>query len=183
LNWFNRIFTILTLLVIIALAILVMVYPSETIASLDATMASLREMAWIGDVIRIAVAAVVIVVCLLVLLREFRRPQRSHVVVGKMEGATAELSVEAIAQRLRRDIAALGEVTKVDAAVTPKRGGVDVRLSVQTSADVDVPAKAAEVGRVARESLEQHMGLKVGNLRVNITHSLAAAGNGVPAIR
>jgi uncharacterized alkaline shock family protein YloU len=104
------------------------------------------------------------------------------VLVGKIEGAIAELSVDAIAQRLRRETLTLSGIRTVQTAISPKRNDVDVRLTVITDPDVDVPAKAAEVARLARENLEGRMGLKVGRLWVNINHD-ETSSNSAPTLR
>lgn len=174
-NSFNRIFTILALLALIPLAAIALVSPREGIDSLHTALTALDAVAY-GPLIRIVVSLAIIVVCFVLLYLEVRRSARSRVVVGQIEGAIAELSVAAIAQRLRRDVGALGDVRSVNPVVTPRRNGVDVRLHVFTNPDVDVPAKAAEVSRVARESLEQRMGLQVGRLWVNIAHEPAPTG-------
>ncbi|MHB1006959.1 MAG: Asp23/Gls24 family envelope stress response protein [Chloroflexota bacterium] len=168
-NVFNRIFVVLTLLALIGLAAVAMVAPRAGIDSLLMWLNYLDEASF-GSIGRVLVSLLVIAAAFWLLFLEGRRAPRSRVVVGQLDGAIAELSVEAIAQRLRREIQALPDVRSANPLVNPRRGGVDVRLAVITSPDVDVPAKAAEVGRVARDSLEQRMGLRVGKLWVNISH-------------
>ncbi len=178
-NLFNRIFAVLILLALIPLAAIAMVSPREGIDSLHAGLTALDDTLY-GPFLRVIGSLAVIVISFALLLLEVRRPPRTHVVVGEIEGAIAELSVEAIAQRLRRELLVLPEVRAVSPTIKPRRGGVDVRLDVATSPEVDVPGKAAEVGRLARESLEQRMGLKVGRLWVNIAHEPAAPAPTAP---
>ncbi len=172
-NLFNRIFTILVLLALIPLAAIAMVSPREGIDSLHTWLTALDDSLY-GPFLRVIGSLALIVASFALLLLEVRRPPRPRVVVGEIEGAIAELSIEAIAQRLRRELTALPDVRAVNPTIRPRRGGVDVRLDVSTNPDVDVPSKAAEVGRLARESLEQRMGLKVGRLWVNIAHEAGA---------
>jgi uncharacterized alkaline shock family protein YloU len=103
------------------------------------------------------------------------------VVLGQIEGATIELALDAIAQRIRRETLALADVRQVSPTIIPRRNGVDVRVVVQTSPDIDVPAKAAEVGTVVRQAMEQRMGLRVGQVWVNIRHEAHGASAGASA--
>jgi hypothetical protein len=48
---------------------------------------------------------------------------------------------------------------------------VDVRLEIETAPDVDVPMKTDEVVEVARDIIEQDMGLRLGKLDVRIRHA------------
>lgn len=168
-NVFNRLFTVATLLLFIVLAVIILTTPREAVATLSFWLSSL-EASPLGAIARIVISLLIIGVALVLLYREVRRPPRGRVVVGRMEGAIAEISVDAIAQRLRRELLAMQGVRTVQTVITPHRNGVDVRLKVITDPEVDVPAMAAEVARVARESMESRMGLRVGKLWVNIDH-------------
>lgn len=179
-NVFNRVFAMVTYLVLIALAILVLVAPREIVDSLYTWLALLNDSP-LGVAARVALAALVILLALMGLYYETRRPPRNRVLVGRIEGAIAELSVDAIAQRLRREALTLPGVSTVQTVVTPRRNEVDVRLTVSTDPDIDVPAKAAEVARLARENLEGRMGLRVGRLWVNINHE--ASSSSAPTLR
>lgn len=174
LNLFNRLFAIVALLALLTLAIVVLLSPREAIDNLAAWLNYL-EQSPLGTLARVVAALLVIAFALVGLYLELRRPPRNRVVVGRIEGAIAELSVDAIGQRLRRDTLALSGVRSVQPEIIPRRNGVDVRLRVVTDPDVDVPATAAEVARLAREGLEGKMGLRVGRLWVNINHEASGA--------
>ena len=180
-NLLNRALVVVTLLALIALATVVLLTPREAVDSLAATLAFL-EASPFGTLLRIVVCLLIIVLGVVGLYYEFRRAPRSRVLVGRIEGAIAELSVDAIAQRLRREIMTLPGIRTVQTAISPKRNDVDVRLTVITDPDVDVPAKAAEVARLARENLESRMGLRVGRLWVNINHDEASTSS-APTLR
>ncbi len=166
-NLFNRIFTIITLLLIIALAAVVLVAPHQALASLNLWLAYLDASIY-GQVGRIAVSLLVMALSFMILFRQLKRAKPSKVMVGNVDGAIAELSVNSIAQRLNRDLLAMENVRAVQTTVTAHRNSVDVHFNVNSDSHIDVPTMAANVGRVARESLENRMGLKVGKLVVNI---------------
>jgi hypothetical protein len=49
---------------------------------------------------------------------------------------------------------------------------VHVRLNVETGPEIDVPAKTEEISQVAKEVIEERMGLKLaGKLEINIKHA------------
>lgn len=173
-NVFNRVSTVVTLLILILLAVVVLTVPREAVNTLAFWLSNL-EASPLGSLARIVVSLLVIAIAVVLLYRETRRPARSRVIVGHVEGAVAELSVDAIAQRLRREAMAMPGVRSVQTTVVPRRNAVDVRLKVMTDPDVDVPAMAAEVARVARDNLEGKMGLRVGKLWVNIDHEAGSA--------
>lgn len=168
-NLFNRIFAILMLLLLMILGLVAAFAP---LAALDGLRASLVQLdsTMAGQVSRFVGAGLVVLLSAALLYLELRRPARSSVLVGNMDGATAELSIEAITQRVRREVMALAEVRQVTPEILPRRNGVDARVTVFTSPDIDVPAKAAEVGQVVRQQMEQRMGLRVGQIWVNIRH-------------
>lgn len=170
-NLFNRVFTVFTLLFWIALAAVLMVAPWYLVESLEATLRSIYA-APFGQISLVIGCAVAIALCFVVLYFEFRRPKRTGVLLGKMGGATAELSIDAISQRLRRETQTLADVRQVEPVVEARGSKVDVRVTVYTNPDIDVPEKAAEVSQLLRENLEQRMGLKVGRLWVNIKHDV-----------
>ena len=89
----------------------------------------------------------------------------------RISGGDVELAVESIAQRLEYRIDQLADVIKVVPRVKPRRKSVDVELNLETTPDVDVPTKMEEVCQVARDVVEERMGLKLRKIKVNIKHA------------
>lgn len=112
-----------------------------------------------------------LVILLLLLYLEIRRPARGAVRILHVSGGEAEVSTDSIAQRLEHNIDQLAEVISVRPMVTARRGGVEAALDVETSPDIDVPSKTEEICQVAREVLEERMGLKLNKITVNIRHA------------
>ena len=48
---------------------------------------------------------------------------------------------------------------------------VDIKLSVRTTPDIEVPMKTEEILAVTREVVEQRMGLRLGKVEVQIDHA------------
>jgi len=82
------------------------------------------------------------------------------------------VTTDSIAQRLTFNIDQLSEVISVKPKITAKGKGVHVRLNVETGPEIDVPAKTEEISQVAREVIEERMGLKLaGKLEISIKHA------------
>lgn len=117
-------------------------------------------------------AVLVFVVCGLLLWLELRRPRGKAVRVRKVSGEEAKVTTDSIAQRLTFNIDQLSEVISVKPKITAKGKGVHVRLNVETGPEIDVPAKTEEISQVAKEVIEERMGLKLaGKLEINIKHA------------
>ena len=84
------------------------------------------------------------------------------------EGGSAELDPGSVGRRLQWHLDQLAEVITVIPAVKSRRGAVDIRLEIETAADIDIPMKTDEVVGVTREVIERDMGLKLGRLDVRI---------------
>ena len=112
------------------------------------------------------------VVCVLLLWLEVRRPRGKAVRVRKVSGDEAKVTTDSIARRLEYNIDQLAEVVSVKPKITAKGSGVHVRLNVETGPEIDVPAKTEEISQVAREVIEERMGLKLaGKLEISIKHA------------
>ncbi len=80
------------------------------------------------------------------------------------------MSAEAVTQQLDYSLDALSNVVKVHAQITgTNRGqGVDVFVEMWTTPDVDVKTKTEEAAGVARQVLEDKLGLKVGKIQIKL---------------
>jgi preprotein translocase subunit SecG len=117
-------------------------------------------------------AILTFVFCGLLLWLELRRPSAKAVKVKQVSGEEAKVTTDSIARRLEFNIDQLADVISVKPKVTARGKGVHVRLNVETGPEIDVPAKTEEISRVAREVLEERMGLKLaGKLEISIKHA------------
>ncbi|GAP61735.1 hypothetical protein ARMA_0158 [Ardenticatena maritima] len=91
--------------------------------------------------------------------------------VRSSEGGETVVSASAVTRRLKFAIDQLDDVVDVDAVLKPKGDGVEAYLIVRTRPNIDVPMKDAEIKQVARQVLEEQVGVKVKKLVVNIDHS------------
>ena len=179
-NVFNRLVVILLILLIIIATALIMIVPQETFRLVAATFDWLRQgsadyinspdrLLFAGS--RVIVGGVLILVCLILLWLELRRPRKKTIRTQKLAGGEARIAVDSIEQRLAYNIDQLPDVVKVTPRINGKSRGVDVDLLLETSPDIDVPMKTEEVLEVTREVIGERMGLKLGKVQVKIKHA------------
>jgi uncharacterized alkaline shock family protein YloU len=176
-NTFNRVVMVLLLLAIIVVATIVLVVPRPAIEVLQEWLWNLDANLALSDPLvllvgGVALALLVDVVCAVLIWLEVRRRRRSSAIrVQSISGGQAELTVDSIARRLEHNISQLDGITFIKPDVWGKKDGVEVELDLETSPEVDVPAKTEEVCQVTREAVEDKMGLKLRKVRVNIKHA------------
>ncbi len=179
-NIFNRLIMILLLLILIVLTAVIAIAPSQ---SMDLTA---KFFQWLyqnaeayrtgGDWAyfaggRVIIGGAIVILCLLLLWLELRRPRKKTIRAQKMEGGEAHISVDSISQRLAYNIDQLPDVIRVTPRINGRSRGVDIDLLLETSPDIDIPMKTEEVLQVTREVIEERMGLKLGKVQVNIKHA------------
>jgi hypothetical protein len=178
-NAFNRIVIIILILAIIVLTAVIVIVPKQSMDVGEQAFDSLGQ--WTDAYQtnqwalfasgRVIIGGALVLVCLILLWLELRRPRKKTVRVQKAAGGEAHLSVDSIAQRLAYNIDQLPDVVKVSPRITGRSRGVDVDLVLETSPDIDVPMKTDEVLQVTREVIEEQMGLKLGKVQIKIKHA------------
>ncbi|MDH7485789.1 MAG: hypothetical protein QHJ81_05870 [Anaerolineae bacterium] len=178
-NAFNRIVTVLLLFVLLLLCIILAVSPAATLDLLGRSMelwseglaqwgAANRLLYPLLRIVAVILAALVFGFLLFLELRP-RRPGTVRLLTA--EGSTAAITTDAVSQRLIYHIARLADVVAVTPHVTSRGRLVDVVLDLETRPEIDVPMKTDEVVAVAREVIEERMGLQLGKTNVRIRHA------------
>jgi hypothetical protein len=170
---FNRLVAILFLLFTIVTALVVLAVPERVIALLLLSLQNAeRDMPqfaenpqqwWMFLLFRAVIAILVIVIAGALLWLEVRRPKAKTVKVHKADGAEVVIDAGAIARSLQFHLDKLPDVIRVKPVIAGRRGGVDVQLHLETSPEIDVPAKAEEVKQVVLQVVEGQMGLKLSS--------------------
>ncbi len=178
-NIFNRIVTLLLLGALLALVILLAVFPTQ---SLQVTQNGLKEAGsflerlqantpWLFTLIRGLTAVLAAVLLVLLLWGELRRRRPKAVRIQTESGSQATVTTESVARRLTWHIDQLADVISVTPQVTAAGRAVNVVLQLETRPEIDVPMKTDEVVAVAREVISDRMGLQVGKIDVRIKHA------------
>jgi hypothetical protein len=178
-NVLNRLVVIALLVIIITLTSVTVIVPQKTFEVVEKSFGWMRQNAadyqvndWaLYAVGRVIIGGAIIILCLILLWLELRRPRKKSIRVQKLAGGEAQITVDSIAQRLAYNVDQLPDVIKVSPHISGRARGVDVDLHLETSPDIDVPMKTEEVLQVAREVMVERMGLKAGKIQVKIKHA------------
>jgi hypothetical protein len=171
-NLFNRVVTILLFLALALVVPLVLVLPQPVIAVVQQVLMGVSSgLTTFHRIVLVLIGIICFMVGALVLYLEFRRPPRKRAILEKTAGGEVEVALDSIAQRLEYRIDQLVDVVKVTPNIKPRRKDIDIELNLETTPDVDVPAKTEEVCQVAREVVEERMGLKLRKIKVNMRHA------------
>jgi hypothetical protein len=178
-NVFNRLLVILLILVIVVLTAVIVIVPRQSaglgeqfFGTMGQYTDSYLQHNWaLFASGRVIIGGAIVLICLILLWLELRRPRKKTIRVQKTAGGEASIAVDSVAQRLAYNIDQLPDVVKVSPRLTARARGVDIDLILETSPDVDVPMKTEEVLQVSREVIEDRMGLKLGKVQVKIKHA------------
>ncbi|MFQ5594077.1 MAG: alkaline shock response membrane anchor protein AmaP [Anaerolineae bacterium] len=174
-NVFNRIIVILLLLVSVPLLLLmigVVAFPVQAADVFSALIGTLRDISTTTKLLIIATSLLLLIADIALLWFELRRPATSRTVrIKQVTGGEAEMSTDSIEGRLAYNIDQLADIIRVTPTVSGRGKGVDVMLDVETRPDIDVPVKTEEVMAVARQVVEDRMGLELTRIRVNLRHA------------
>jgi hypothetical protein len=179
-NVLNRLVVILLLLVIILVTIVVAIAPAETLQLTSTFSEWLRQGVvnysagsnWAFFAAgRVVIGGAILLLCLILLWLELRRPRRKTIRVQKTTGGEAHITIDSIVQRLAYNIDRLPDVIKVTPRITGRARTMDMELLLETTPEIDVPMKTQEVLQVTKEVIEERMGLKLGKVQVKIKHA------------
>jgi uncharacterized alkaline shock family protein YloU len=175
-NRFNRVVMVLFLLATIIVVTIVLVVPRPVIEVLQQWLWNLDANLALADplvllVLGVALALLVDVICAVLIWLELRRRRPGAIRVQSVSGGEAELAVDSVARRLEHSISKLDGVVSIQPHVWGRRGGVEVEFDLETSPEVDVPTKTEEICQVAREAIEDKMGLKLNRVKVNVKYT------------
>jgi hypothetical protein len=179
-NVFNRLVMILLLLALIVLAVVIAAAPEQSMQVTSIFFGRLQQDAatykspgsWaLFAAARGVIGGAVVLLSLILLWLELRRPRRKTIRVEKVAGGDARITTESIAQRLAYNIDQLPDVVKVTPTIIGRSRGMDVSLVLETSPDIDVPMKTEEVLQVTKEVVEERLGLRLGKVEIKIKHA------------
>jgi len=165
-NAVNRVAAVVLLLVVMLLCTTALVVPTwvfDAVARQAAALVDfLNSLRWYVRLpLGILFALALDIVCVLLIIFEIRRPPSRPIRVQKAAGGEVMVSVASIADRLRYEVDQLPSVLRTKPQVTGRRGGVAVELDVETATGINVPDKAAQIVELARQVVEDKMGLKL----------------------
>ena len=168
-NIFNRVVIVLLILVAMIVIPLALIFPEQAAFVLrygadliDVNLGWLNTLTPAGQIgVRIlmgAVGLIVFLVGILFLMLEVVRIRRRTV---QLRNGSGELMMEGVAGHLAYYIDMLPEVLTVKPDVRSRGKSVEVSLYVETSPDVSIPEKSAEIKETASHVIEEQLGLRI----------------------
>lgn len=84
------------------------------------------------------------------------------------------MTADAISERLEQAILQIADVTEIKPEISARKDKtVNVILNLKTDPQVVVPKKTQEVIAVAKQVMEERLGLQVGKVEVRVDHARA----------
>lgn len=184
-NLINRLFIVLELLVVIVvspilIALLLLSRPTLQ-AWFEPTLKLLSDSAPnASQVICVGILVLLFAFSILLVLLEYPRSTGRRLRIQSVQGAEVLMSSDAITQQLEYALDALTDVIKVRPQILSagKDKGVDVFVELWTSADADVKGKTEEAAGVARQVIEDRLGLKVSRVQIKLDQMKAPPRKG-----
>jgi hypothetical protein len=167
-NVFNRVFVIITLLVVMVVGAVTLVSPAFVLGLMRSAADTIRTTAFagftdVGRVItRIILALAWIGFIVLVIWAELRRPGSRTIEVARYTGGSAiRISTGAVADKVHEAVSAISGVIDAKVKATGRNRAVELRLDVSATKETDLVQKAEEIAVVTRQVVQDQLGLKL----------------------
>jgi hypothetical protein len=181
-NTFNRVLVIPLLLGLVVVLTVGLLQPAASLAALGRGVASVEAFAATHYYGYLLVACGALVLAVVLLFLELRRPQRTTVKLQRVSGSVVELTTESVARGLEYHIGQVPGVVAVRPRVVSTGNAVRVALELETDPALDVAAKSEEIVQLAREIIEGKLGLKLAKVSASIRQAAYPAGD-VPVVK
>lgn len=165
-NALNRILVVIGLLIALPLGMATCVAPIPILGALGQGLDSL--VSWLDTtpalariLLGILFALAWMVLCLLLLILELRRPPRRMVRVEQVDGGVAEVNLKSITDHIAHELEQLPGVLRVRPQTSVRRNAVAVEVEVETAGDMTVPAQASQIVDVVRHTVEEKIGVRL----------------------
>lgn len=187
-NLFNRVFTIVTILVLTILGLGVIFLPDSMLALTTTLLDITKSLSAAG--IRALIGLLFLVLMFFLLWLELRRPGSRTVEVARSTGGRIRITTLHVEERIAQQVDALSGVIAARVRVNERDNAVVAHLDVQASPDVDLIAKGEEIAAITRIAVQDQLGLKLyGKPEITLKSAkskvvsgtpVAASDNGIP---
>jgi uncharacterized alkaline shock family protein YloU len=174
-NLLNRILILMQLIALVVLApiliIMLLFFRGGLRAIFEQPFAALSADAVnASQIICVGILTLIAAFSILLILLELQRGAPHRMRIQSVQGTEVLMTSDAITQQLEYALEALTDVIRVRPRLQSAGKGhlIDADIELWTAPPVDVQAKTQEVTDVARQVLEERLGLKVGKIRIRI---------------
>ncbi len=158
-NLFNRIFTILSLLVLTVLVLGVLLVPPNLLSSSLTTFLGLVNT--LQSALRALISLVFLAVVLFLLWLDLRRTSGRTVEVARSTGGRIHITTSHVEERIAEQVDAMSGVIQAKVKVNERDNGVVARIDVLTAPNLDLVTKGEDIAAKTREVVQDQLGLKM----------------------
>ena len=155
---FNRIFTIVSLLVLSVLVLGALFIPASMLIPL---ITSLIAALPTDASLRALIALVFLVIVVFVLWLELRRPGSRTVEVVRSTGGRIRITTAHVEQRIAETVDAMSGVIQTKVHIQERDNAVIARIDVVAAQNLDLVTKGEDVAAKIREVVQDELGLKL----------------------
>ncbi|WP_169237238.1 hypothetical protein [Candidatus Roseilinea sp. NK_OTU-006] len=169
-NTFNRVFVIAMLSMLLVLGAFALVTPAGFLALMQAIAHWFRGTVFAAYsdtgrvLVRLILAIIWVALIGLLLWWELRRPGSRTIEIARYTGgSTIRISTEAVQEKVKEHVDAIAGVLESRVRATGRNRTVELSLDVSVTKEVDLVAKAEEVAAVARQVVQDQLGLRLAS--------------------
>jgi hypothetical protein len=155
---FNRIFTIVSLLVLSVLVLGALFIPASMLIPL---LTNLIAALPTDASLRALIALVFLVIVVFVLWLELRRPGARTVEVVRSTGGRIRITTAHVEQRIAETVDAMSGVIQTKVHIQERDNAVIARIDVVAAQNLDLVTKGEDVAAKIREVVQDELGLKL----------------------
>ncbi len=166
-NAFNRVFTLVGLILLTIFGAASLGAPATMLGFIDSAAAFFHTSIFgnMSDVVRLLVRVLLAVIFVAVMLAlvwmEIRRPALRTIEVTRITGERVRLVTRYLEELICQRVDAISGVLHVKARVTARDKAIFASLQVETAEDADLVAKREEAAAMAREVIQDEYGVKL----------------------
>lgn len=188
-NAFNRIFVIVTLVILLVLGVITLISPAFVLRTTQSIADAFRSgfFAPYSDVGRFIVRLIFAIMWVAfiggLLWLQLRRPSSPTIEIARYTGGSAiRISTAVVAERIQDAVNGLDGVIDTKVQATGRNKAVELKLNVSAVKGSDLLTKAEEIAQVTRHVVQDELGLKLaGKPEVAIQEKQGKGGRAKPA--
>jgi hypothetical protein len=155
---FNRIFTIVSLIVLSVLVFSALFIPAPTLTSLISTFIALLPT---DASLRALIGLLFLVIVVFLLWLELRRPGSRTVEVVRSTGGRIRITTAHVEQRIAESVDAMSGIIQTKVHIQERDNAVVARIDVVAAQNLDLVTKGEDVAAKIREVVQDELGLKL----------------------
>ena len=160
-NLFNRIITIISLLVTTVLVLGILLIPSDLLTSWLGYLFNLVNT--VQPALRALISLIFILIVLLILWLELRRPGARTVEVARSTGGRIHITTGHVEERIAEQVDAMSGIIQAKVRVSGRDNGVVARIDVLAAPNLDLVTKGEDIAAKTREVVQDQLGLKMAS--------------------